>query len=566
MKKYELVYNRLELAKRNTNKKFKTFNDCDAVYHGSGKEQFTNSKIYNPYTWGNIETVVPRMVAQRPTVTYKPREPQDETTSDILTSLFEYWWDKDRAFEKVVAWIKDALIYGTGIVKVYWKTVTKEVTSYELDSDGLPLIDENGEYMTKTEEIVDFDDPTLEVVNLYDFFIDPEATDIQEAQWIIHRYWKTIDEIEQAGCYKNVSKLKRHLARVEKSAAELERKELAFGSQAEQDDTVDKVELWEMWDSDGLTVVAAGEIIVREQKTPFWHGKKPFIALRDSIVPHEFYGKGEIEPVIKLQHAINTIQNQIIDNRTQVLMNMWKVTGENIDESELIYRPNGVIHLSNEFEKVDPIVPPDLTGNAQKDLSFLKADIQQALGIYDYSKGAESGINKTATGIGLVQEAANARFNHKIQLLEESIKKLGDIILALYQQFITDEKVLRVVGDKGEEFIRVLPKDIAGSYDCVPEAGSTTPIDKQREREDIMNLYAIFASEPYENLKMELKRKILEKFGMESLSDALDQDIEEWTHKMIADQMAQEEQAAIQQAIQEQVPAELIPEPIPEQV
>lgn len=546
MKKVETVKSRIALGIRNTKNKFEIFSNCDTVYHGSGKQQFTNSKIYNPYSWANVETVVPRMVAQRPSVVYTPREPQDESACDVHTALFEYWWAKDAAFEKTVAWIKNALIYGTGVAKLYWKSTTKEVTSYEYGEDGLPLVDENEEFITHTEEITDFDDPTLEVVNLYDFFLDPEATDIQNAEWVIHRYFKSLAELEEAGYYKNLKKLKRYVdSKIEKSPEETSRHELAFGYRGDHDETVDKIEIWEMWDRDGLTVMAAGEVVIREQSNPFWHGKKPFISLRDSIIPHEFYGKGEIEPVIKLQHALNTVQNQIIDNRTQVLMNMWKITGENVDESELIYRPNGVVHLSNESEKVDPIVPPDLTGNAQKDLSLIKSDIQQALGIYDYTKGNESGANKTATGINLIQEAANARFSHKIQLLEEAIKEVGEMVLALYQQYITEERVIRITGKKGEEFVKVNPSEIAGAYDCIPQAGSTTPIDKQRDREDIMNLYAVFSQEPYENLKLELKREILDKFGMEALSDALDKDIEEWTQKMISTQQAEAEQAQI---------------------
>lgn len=557
MKKGELLKTRIALGIRNTKEKFKTFSDCDEVFLGSGKTQFTNSKIYNPYSWANIETIVPRMVAQKPIVEYKPREKMDNFSSEIHTALFKYWWDKDGAFEKVVSWIKNALIYGTGVVKIYWKTVDKEIISYELGPDGKPLIDEDGEFVINKKTIPYFDDPCLEVVNMYNFFLDPEAQNIQDAQWAIHRYYKSFDELEQAGYYKNLKRLKRYItSKIEKSPEEQERHELAFGHSGEYDETVDNIEIWEMWDRDGLTVMAAGEVVIREQANPFWHGKKPFISLNDSIVPQEFYGKGEIEPVIKLQHALNTVQNQIIDNRTQVLMNMWKITGENVDESELIYRPNGVIHLSNEYEKVEPIIPPDLTGNAQKDVSLIKSDIQQALGIYDYTKGAESGANKTATGIGLVQEAANARFKHKIQLLEEAIKEVGEMVLALYQQFITDEKVIRVVGEKGEEFIRVLPKDIAGEYDCVPEAGSTLMVDKDKERQEIMNLYAIFSTQPFENLKMEMMKKMLEKFGMENLKDSLDKDIEEWTQRMIAqqeqDQAMAEQQAAEEQAMIEQ--------------
>ena len=566
-KKVSIVDERLEIAKRNTQAKFKIFNECDAIYHGSGKQQFTNSQIHNPYSWSNVETIVPRMVAKSPTIVYRPREESDEETSEIHTALFDYWWDIDGAFRKIVALIKDGLIYGTGVAKVYWKTIEKEVTTYIYDQTGRPVLDENGDYLVETRKVKDHDDPTLENVNIYDFFIDPEATEIQDANWVIHRYWKTLDALEQAGIYKNLRTLKRYLSNnsaEERSTEEKTRREYAYGQQVENDSTVDKVEIWEMWDKDGLTMVAAGNVVIREQSNPFWHGQKPFIVFRDSVVPNEFYGKGEIEPVKKLQYTLDTIQNQIIDNRTQILMNMWKVKGENVDESELVYRPNGIIHVSSEFEDVLPITPIDVTKNASQDLALVKADIQQALGIYDYSKGGESQANKTATGISLVQEAANARFAHKIQLFEEALKELGNFILALYQQFVTDEKVIRVAGEKGVEYKRVIPSEIAGEYDCEPEAGSTQPINKEAEREDVLNLYSIFAQEPYQQLNTELKREILQKFGMETLVGALDEDLKQMDEAQAQQAQMMEQQQMMEQEQQMQPQSAVDPEMVAE--
>ena len=539
----------MKIAENDTTKKFETFNDCDEIYHGRGKRQIGNSQIHNPYSWANVETITPRMVSKRPTVIFRPRENYDQGQSEIMQSIHDYWWEKDRVFNKVVSWVKDSLTYGTGIVKVYWNTEKETVKSYQYDETGNPLVDENGEYVEEETEITTFDDPTLENVNIYDFFVDPRATSIQTAEWAIHRFHKTIDELKESGLYKNLNKLEDYLTnKTERSDSDKKRHEHAFGSQGEDDSTVDKVEVLEMWDKNGMTVLGARNVVIREKERPFWHGRIPFVRLVDHLVSQEFYGKGEVEPVIKLQHALNTIQNQSIDNKTQSLMPMWKIYGE-IDENELIARPNGVVHMTSATDIAEKLESQDMTRNAVEEMSNVKSDIQQALGIYDYTKGAESGVNKTATGIGLVQEAANARFAHKIQLLEESLKEMGTLVISLYQQFMTSERVIRVVGKNGEDYVRLKPQDIAGNYDIDVESGSTRPINKEAERQDIVNLKQLMGDIQDPEFQMELDKKILDKYDMKDLEDSLGQAFE----KMQAEQQQQQEmqQQQMQQQMQE---------------
>lgn len=555
--KKELVIERFDLASVNTQKKFLKFNECDTIYNGSGKTQSTNAQIHNPYSWGNIETIVPRMVANRPKFLLNPREQGDEDRAKNLTALTDYWANIESTFVKLVSWVKDSQIYGTGIVKVYWKTVEKEVSSYRLGQDGKPVVDEKtGEYIVEKKTVKTFDDPCLENVNIYNFFSDPNADTIQDANWVIHRYWKTIDELKSYDYYKNLDKLERLADNgdLDKSSYDKEREESAYGEQKQEDTTVDLIECLEMWDKDGLTVLAGRSVIIREQENPFWHGKIPYIKLNDSLVPQEFYGKGEIEPILKLQYALDTIQNQVIDYKTQVLQPMWKVKGE-IDESELVFEPNGVIHTSD-FDDAEILTPSDISNTGVSEMANIKGDIQQALGIYDYTKGnSNTGINSTATGISAIQEAANARFAHKIQLLEEALKEMGSMVVALYQQFITDEKLIRVSGDTGSETLRLSPQDIAGEYDIDVEAGSTRAVNKDTERQDILNLYSLFSTLPLPDLQLEMQKKILDRFDMDDLKQALIKDTQEaQVQQQQMAQMAQEQQVQAQQMAMQQHP------------
>ena len=73
------------------------------------------------------------------------------------------------------------------------------------------------------------------------------------------------------------------------------------------------VELLEYWEDDRVVTIANRAVIIREAKNPFYHGKKPFVHIINNVVPHEFYGLGEVEPLERLQHELNAKRNQRLD-------------------------------------------------------------------------------------------------------------------------------------------------------------------------------------------------------------------------------------------------------------
>lgn len=507
MTQLDIVKSRIATARENQRVKFTKFNDFDFIYHSKLKkyDPMVASKVFNPILWSFIETIVTRLMAKTPTITYKPRENSDDIQSQIMSDLFRYWFDKSGAYGRIVAWIKDALVYGTGIIKIDWLSKPPRIVkSYVLDQDGNPILGKDGQYQIQETPVIDYDDPRIKNVNIYDFFYDPAGDDIDSCSWVGYQYITSIDELESENSLAkelgkslyNTSALKR--LRVSKISNDdifnnQRRSATGMSIQTEDDKTIDRVKIWEMWEDNHLTIVGNEEEVLYDGDNPYWHGKKPFVKLVDSIVSQEFYGKGEIEPVEKQLHALNTIQNQRITNVNRILSPMWKAKNA-VDDDELQFVDNGIIHITD-IDDANIFVMPNVTQSAVEEQSMATEVIQRALGVTDYVQGLQT-PGQTAAEVETKTAQANARFAHKVKILEETgLKRLGELIYQLYQQFITKDKVIRIVGPDGEQFAKVGAADISGEYDVIPESDSTLQTDQKNEFQKFLNLFQIL--QPY---------------------------------------------------------------------
>jgi hypothetical protein len=354
--------------------------------------------------------------------------------------------------------------------------------------------------MTQTTQTIEYDDPRLTPINIYDFFIDPNATTIEDANWVVYQYWANISDLEaenkQAEGYgkpiynKSVlNSIRREKGTNYNQYESIRREATGLDAVQAEDKTVDRCLIWEMWENYRLVVVADGMKVIRDTENPYWHGKKPFIHLVDSIVPHEFWGKGEIEPVEKLLHALNTTQNQRITNINRILSPMWKAKSS-VDDDELNFIDNGIIHV-NDLQDADMVEMPDVTSKAYQEAETIKEDMQRALGVTDYVQGVQT-PGQTAKEVEIKTSQSNARFSHKVKLFEEmGLKQIGEFVYQLYQQYITKERAVRIVGAEGEAYVKITPQDIVGEYDVIPESESTLSVDSEAEFTKYLNLFSI---------------------------------------------------------------------------
>lgn len=502
-------------ALENQRDKFDKFNDYEYIFHSKLKKADPNipSKVFNPIVWSFIETIVTRMLAKKPTVTFKPREHADEEQSELWSALFDYWLTKSGAIQKLNEMVKQALIYGTSIIKVGWKTSKpRKVNSYVTDPmTGEAVVDPmTGQFQATSTEVVDYDDPYIENVNIYDFFFDPRANDIDSADWVIYQYRTTIEALMEIPHYdkKAIKKLTTANDPSNEQYEDIRRQAAGYNNLPKTKDG--EIVIWEYTEDDKVCVVANGETILYEGTNPYWHGKKGFIRFVDSLNPLDFYGKGEIEPVEKMVHALNTLINQRITNTSQILNPPW-LAKPSVDDTELQFVPNSIIHV-NDLNDVKMMEQRDVTASSFQEQQIIVETIQRTLGVTDYVQGVQT-PGQTAAEVEVKTSQANARFAYKLQMFEDMvIRELGEMVYKLYQQFITSEKIIRILGEDGERLIRLTPADLSGMFDVIPEPGSTLEIDEEKEAQKFLTLYQLMLGKPYIK-QMEMDKKAFKELG-----------------------------------------------------
>jgi hypothetical protein len=432
-----------------------------------------NARVFDPRVFRIIETITPRMVANEPTGSFYPTEQGDIMTSQILNALNKYDWRRAEMFPKLVNYVKCMLIFGTAFGRTYWdfrETDKQRMVAKKLN-DRLVWTPKN----TETVKVTEFDGPNFEVLNIYDCFPDPNSTTIANMRWFIYRIFKTVKELEDendargAEHWKNLDKLKANIdakKKVNNTAGNKpqdlqyrEHRRIMLSTQELIGEDTSHPELtilvrltktgWVYFVPEYASENWSG--IIREVENPYFHGELPIIYGVDYPYPGELFGMGEIEPIDRIQRAINAVLNQRLDNVQLNLRTMWKVQKQRgVDMHTLVSAPGNII-TTDDMAAVEPIQVPDVTGPTfVQTMDYLTSALQNGSGITDYTMGLDTNANTandTATGVRLIQQEANAQFKLKIQLFNHMvIQRIANLWKDLRIQYTTEAQKLRIIG------------------------------------------------------------------------------------------------------------------------
>jgi len=643
-----LIQRRFQIADRNRSAHEEVWNRYYKSYRSYRKRRKPGqwkSNVWMPITFYVIETILPRIAASIPSAKVDPQGPEDVVPAETLEELLEWAEDVSDLYPEQVKAVKSALMYGTGILKTgpvqrmganikrepLMQETTVQVATGELDIDGNPLMQtqqtqvpvtdpKTGEpQMTATrEEYVQYLGPQAQCVDITDFFPDPLGDDVQNCRWVIHRVYRDrthIQKLIDEGIYRlpedtdpkdwdkkitgsiTIAKLNR-LSEVELG-----------GGQIDEENPKDVFPVLEMWTRDGEMYAVAGEsgegILLRAEKNPYLHGQIPFIKVIDHIVPHEFWGIGEIEPIEGIQDALNALWNSRLDNVKMSLNQMFAVVLDYLENpSDLVIRPGGIVRmreglpLQNVFSQIDL---GQVTDKAYTEAQELEREAEKASGVSPYQTGQDSpAYNRTATGVALISEQGNTRFSFKVSLAEHTgYKHLVRQFASLLQQYMPDELVIRIEGDRAIEqaqkmmmeqgqmaiaqgmpqemvmmqqqqlmqdpqlmletlgvdpmggFKKVTPDGIMGRFDFKIDAESSAQTLSMR-REQIMSLAQTAMQDPYFK-PLPIRKKLVQTFGFKDVDTYLMSESEVQMMQMAAQQQqsapGQESGGAEQQGV-----------------
>lgn len=429
-----------------------------------------SARVFDPRIFRVIETITPRMVANEPTGSFYPAESGDDTTAQILNSMTKYDWRRAEMFPKEVMFVKSMLIFGTSFGRNFWDFREKEKTQMEPKKINGRLVWTPTN--TKKIKITEFDGPNFETLNIYDCFPDPNSSTLQNMRWFIYRTFSTIDELEDendargAEYWKNLDKLRNAIDKKKQDKNNLpgggqpqdmqfrEHRRIMLSTQefhGKDSSNPEFVILRRLTRERWVYIVPEFNLVIREEDNPYFHGDLPIVYGVDYPYPGELYGMGEIEPLDRIQRAINAVLNQRLDNVQLTLRTMWKVRkGGGVDMHTLVSAPGNIV-TTEDMNAVEPLQTPDVTGGTfVQTMNYLTGALQNGSGITDYTIGVQKSgdiANKTATGAQLIQNEANAQFKLKIQLYHHMvIQRIVNQWKDLRIQYTTEAQKLRIIG------------------------------------------------------------------------------------------------------------------------
>lgn len=420
------------------------------------------SLIFSPRIFTAIFEKTSRLIGVKPKGRLVPREGGDVLGAKINNEILSFQWDDASRIDGEPLIAKWALLdmnarkYGASFAMVKWEYTRK----IEKDSTS-----EGKEPTFKS--VPYFDGPGIRVLNNRDVLYNPSYSTIKN--WIQVREYLTLSELLATNdaargepIYKNLDDLRE---KVKSQMKTVNRRDNNFQSRNKsikgltdnlgQDETNRTIEIvTEYRDYRWITFAPKLGVIIRDIPNPYKHQQIPIICLKYYPIDDDLYGLSEIEPVEKLQKALNAISSQYVDAINMELYKPVMVDSTRVRMHTLEFGPAKKWIVSG--DPATAIRPYDTNVSAsiaafRQTYSMLVGEMQEALGETSSSTGqqdAATGGDRTATEIRDLDKQRLARDNFNQIFLSEAIKKQMMFWHSMNQQFYFDtgetSKIIRL--------------------------------------------------------------------------------------------------------------------------
>jgi hypothetical protein len=134
-----------------------------------------------------------------------------------------------------------------------------------------------------------------------------------------------------------------------------------------------------------------------------------------------------------------------------------------------------------ETSNLDDVIRPLNRAATPSDAYAMDAKLQDAmtsvLGINDFQAGGVGANRMSATAAAVVDGVATLRAQDKLAAVESGISGIGLRILLLCQEFLDENRAIRIAGANGSMWLQVSASDIFGEFRVGVEGGSTRALN-----------------------------------------------------------------------------------------
>lgn len=476
-----------------------------------------------------IETLVANIAGGNPKFEFVPTNEEQSKDVEVLNGMLEYYLICNQMGIKQQEWVREMLLYGTGILHITWEK-------------GKPRIDN---------------------IPLRDFFVDPTATDLASARYAGFEYLASkadlakqeiydADKDKWVPRYKNLNKIGKNNFQDDTQDGDVmdkKFKDLFKGSTLGEKATEDQVHVIKLYDLTTGRLVEIGnkKEFIYDQTT--WAQRDsvsrdvqielspdeemisaieslekidpflPFAVLRDYVDSSQFYGEGEMALLIGDAELLNDYEAMVVDNNAYQNTPMYWVDPAFSDLiPEIETTPGAVYPIPR--NAMGAIERPQLT----TDLENKEVNIMNRMRRSTAADEAVQGVSQqrsrtTATEIQSQLSQAQQRFSTKITNLEsEGFAQLGSTINKMQQIFVTQQTAVRIVGPQGVSFKDYDPWEFNGEYEAHVQLETTIQRKKLEVGQKNNQIYEVLKENDKLN-QVEIDRWITQQLDPEMTDD-----------------------------------------------
>ena len=361
--------------------------------------------------------------------------------------------DEAGASKQLRATAFEMALFGTGIMKGPF-AVDKEYPNW----------DEEGNYTPKFKTI-----PVTQNVSVWDFYPDPDAVNMEQAEWTIERhkmsrqqllalkkrpffreegieealslgpnytkeYWETDMEDDNTGGSVNRYEVLEYWGYVDPEV--LEDYDVGMSAEAAKQDTLN-VNIW-----------VCNDKVLRVVMNPFNPTRIPYYAVPYEMNPYSFFGVGIAENMDDTQSLMNGFMRMSVDNAAISGNLVFEVDEDNlVPGQDLKMFPGKVIRRRGGApgQAIFGTKFPNVT--QENMLMFDKARLlaDESTGFPSYAHGqtnVQSGLGRTASGISMLMNAANGGVRTVVKNIDDYLLgPLGKAFFSFNMQFDFDKLI-----------------------------------------------------------------------------------------------------------------------------
>lgn len=357
---------------------------------------------------------------------------------------------------------------------------------------GQPTIaEQSGTQIVEVDKVLE-NRPDLKVFNPANVIIDPSCEgDLDKAMFCIFTSETSKSELLKDDVkYQNLDKIvwDDGAAMTDQQHISSTPQEFQFKDAARKKVVV--YEYWGFYDIEGngtLTPIVCtwvGSTIIRMEKNPFPDQKLPLVLVQYLPVKRELHGEPDAELLEDNQKILGAVTRGMIDllgrsaNSQQGFakgmldpLNRRKLDNGQDYEFNPNSNPNGGL-ISHKY--------PELPQSAMAMLSLQNQEAEALTGVKSFAGGISGdAYGDVAAGIRGTLDAASKREMAILRRLAKGMQEIGEKIISMNGQFLSEEEVVRITNDKFEIIKR---EDLVGEFDLVVDI-STAEVDEAQAKD-----------------------------------------------------------------------------------